>query len=269
MIIYAKIWQLDFATPNGQSGQGHDIGVSTDHNPISPVVAYLVPYTFFAFLKNLKREQRLHINILRNSESFRCFMFFPLHLFTFLHTNYLHRKTPGASHSTWGYWDPADEDPLLLSLWRAHGAATAQRAFHCGLVDLRWPPGQLHLAEVVWFWYSDWIPCFDVQTCLFEKIPVNKNTASWRFWLGFIIVYRSPNFGAVICLKLRCPFCWGRCFRQKRFCWSVWEDQRLRSQAPKPPDWVDANPIHSEIRTFLRKLGQTCGWTWLAHGYVG
>ena len=55
-------------------------------------------------------------------------------------------------------------------------------------------------------------------------------------------------------LLLRCPFCWGRCFRQKRFCWAPWEQQRLRVGAAVPEGWLDASPIHSEVRQFLRSL---------------
>lgn len=48
-----------------------------------------------------------------------------------------------------------------------------------------------------------------------------------------------------------CPFCWGRCFRQHRLCWMPWESQR-QFWNRTAPQWVDASPIHLEVRQFLR-----------------
>ena len=52
-------------------------------------------------------------------------------------------------------------------------------------------------------------------------------------------------------LTPRCPFCWGRCFRQHRLCWMPWESQR-QFWNRSAPQWVDASPIHPEVRQFLR-----------------
>jgi len=54
-----------------------------------------------------------------------------------------------------------------------------------------------------------------------------------------------------------CPRCWRKCFRQKRFCWGPWEDQRSAAGVEVPSGFVDALPNEDAVEEFLRS---TFGW---------